>query len=201
MRTESWCRHLPRATRDRLPSSDGTTGSTPLLYSFAAFRPTRRACARRAHGAARRVVPPPARRVVERTDDRLALGDRRSEHLRSPAVGSLEPGAEGVVVDQADEVEDASSRSATPARCIDTRRSRVALDQRLVVARSQLGTIRPSSLPHDGTPRPRGCRHRDKLCKTGYVPSDVYRDVGRVQPLPSRLPRHSPSVRTGGPAP
>lgn len=24
---------------------------------------------------------------------------------------------------------------------------------------------------------------------------------GRVQPLPCRLPRHSPSVRTGGPAP
>lgn len=43
----------------------------------------------------------PRRWVVERTDDRLALGDRERQHLRRSAVGGFEPGAEAVVVDQA----------------------------------------------------------------------------------------------------
>ena len=43
------------------------------------------------------------RRVVERPDDRLALVDRERQHLRHPAEGGLEPGAELVVVDQAGE--------------------------------------------------------------------------------------------------
>ena len=70
-------------------------------------------------GSARRAVPHSAdvlaeqhgaeflesrRRVVERTDDRLALGDRERQHLHHSAVGGLEPGAEGVVVDQAGEL-------------------------------------------------------------------------------------------------
>ena len=45
------------------------------------------------------------RRLVQRTDDRLALGDRERQHLRHPAVGGLEPGAKDAVVDQAGQLE------------------------------------------------------------------------------------------------
>jgi hypothetical protein len=42
--------------------------------------------------------------VVERPDDRLALGNGERQHLCHPAVGGFEPGAEVVVVDQAGEI-------------------------------------------------------------------------------------------------
>jgi hypothetical protein len=45
-------------------------------------------------------------RVVERADDRLAFGDGERQHLHLSAMGVLEQGAEGVVVDEVGELED-----------------------------------------------------------------------------------------------
>ena len=71
----------PQATRGRLPS-DGTTGSTPPLYSFAAFSPSLRGAPRLVRATARQAATPQPRVPRER---RLAQSRRHSPHTRRAA--------------------------------------------------------------------------------------------------------------------